>query len=83
VAAFFRSVDQLKQLNWDAIDATQWNDPMIKEAKQAEFLVQEYFPWRLFEQIGVCDENIASEVRQTIKNAGHQPTVSVKRDWYY
>jgi hypothetical protein len=83
VATFFSSVAQLNQLNWDAIGTNQWSDAMIREGKQAEFLIHESFPWRLFEHIGVYDEDIASEVRQTIKNAEHKPTVAVKRDWYY
>jgi hypothetical protein len=83
VVGFFNDLASLNQLNWTAIEATQWSEPTIKEGKQAEFLVHGDFPWSLIERIGVCDEQVAGEVRQVIVNAEHRPTVDVERDWYY
>jgi len=83
LANFFTGLDNLKEINWAAVSSTDFRDMVVKEGKQAEFLVYGLFPWRLVERIGVCDEGAAGEVRQAITDADHQPTVAVKRDWYY
>ena len=80
---FFDDLKKLAKLNWTAITSNQWSDASIKESKQAEFLVEESFPWKLVEQIGVCNSSVLSQVKRAIASAGHQPVVAVKRDWYY
>lgn len=81
--SYFRSLDELDQLNWDAIGANRWNDSVIKDGKQAEFLLHESFPWGLIEKIGVYDSKVADQVRKTISALGHAPKVVVQKDWYY
>ena len=44
---------QLSEINWEAIQARNWQDPELKEGKQAEFLVEHSFPWSLVQCIGV------------------------------
>lgn len=83
LANFFTGLAHLDEVNWTAVASTDFRDMAIKEGKQAEFLVHGDFPWSLIERIGVCDEQVAGEVRQVIVNAGHRPTVAVERDWYY
>jgi len=83
LANFYTGLDHLGEVNWAAVDSTDFRDMVIKEGKQAEFLVYGLFPWRLVERIGVCDERVADEVRQAIASAEHQPPVAVERDWYY
>ena len=46
---------QLDQLNWGHIDNPDFRDPLVKEAKQAEFLVFGSFPWTLVRTIGVIE----------------------------
>jgi len=74
-------------VNWNAVNTTWWSgsniDPAIKDKKQAEFLVQNSFPWEAFRGIGVINESIRKEVEEILENADHQPKVLVKRDWYY
>jgi len=70
-------------LDWDAIRATDWRNPDIKEHKQAEFLVYQSFPWELIESIGVYDQATADTVEQAISKAAHRPRVRVQRNWYY
>ncbi len=82
-AQFFNNRARLDQLNWEAIAATNWRDPDMKEGKQAEFLIEEYFPWELVELIGVIDGEVAEQVQNAITQADHQPEVVVKPDWYY
>ena len=71
----------LNELDWTAIQATQWR--RHKEGKQAEFLIEEYFPWHLIEAIGVNSSLICRRVNSILPKSGNLPAVSVKPDWYY
>ncbi len=80
----FRSeLDQLGEINWDAVAATDFRPADVKEAKQAEFLVQDSFPWHLVERIGVHSQAIAPRVANALHGAAHRPVIEIKRDWYY
>jgi hypothetical protein len=70
-------------IDWNAVRAKYWSDPVVKERKQAEFLVHEWFPWTAFVGIATIRQSIADRVLQIIANAEHQPEVAVKRNWYY
>ena len=48
-----RRMEDLRDLDWNAIDASAWRDPEVKSAKQAEFLVEAQVPWFLIDRIGV------------------------------
>ena len=80
---FFDDLKDLDRLDWNAIAATNWKDLMVRERKQAEFLVQESFPWELVERIGVIDNKIAEEVNAILNEARHKPDVVVAPSWYY
>jgi hypothetical protein len=55
----------------------------VKERKQADFLVEESFPWELIERIGVIDEKIAERVASLLREASHRPKVVVAPQWYF
>jgi len=57
--------------------------PIIKEGKQAEFLVFESFPWELVERIGLKDRRIAQRAIENLRHVEHNPLVSVEPGWYY
>jgi hypothetical protein len=80
---FSNEFAKIRELDWQAIQQTDWRDPLIKEAKQAEFLVERHFPWTLVEQIGVIDGTMETETRHILQSATHQPDVNVVREWYY
>ena len=80
-ADFYDDLDQLDQLNWDAIAATQWAS--CRDHKMAEFLVHGGFPWELVRGIGVHSEKIGARARAAFRSAEHRPRVKVKEDWYY
>jgi len=82
-AEFFSDVAQLDQINWDAVGQADFRDLVIKEGKQAEFLVFESFPWHLVEKVGVIDAAIVGKVRQAISATTHQPVVNIERTWYF
>ncbi|MCG5054274.1 MAG: DUF4433 domain-containing protein [Myxococcales bacterium] len=77
---FFSDLSQLSLLNWDAIAAQDFRDPEVKEAKQAEFLLEELCPWELVSQVGVYNASTKAAAEAAI---GHQPPVVVRRDWYF
>lgn len=80
----FRSeLAQLDEINWDAVAARDFRSADVKEAKQAEFLVQQSFPWHLVERIGVHSQGIAQRVYAAMNGAGHRPSVEIRREWYY
>lgn len=75
------ALSQLNELNWQAIKTTQWQD--CKEGKQAEFLLEQKFPWHLIECIGVHSQLIYQKVSNAFAKARHKPKVEIKKDWYY
>ena len=83
VAKFFNSLDNLDEISWAAVRATDFRNPVIKEGKQAEFLVHDSFPWELVERIGVHDVGIRTKVEEALDSAEHKPLVTVERAWYY
>jgi ssDNA thymidine ADP-ribosyltransferase, DarT len=82
-AEFRKQLDQLGEVNWLAVASTDFRDPDVKEGKQAEFLVREFFPWHLVRRIGVQSEPIRIRVLRALSGSEHKPVVEVRRDWYY
>lgn len=78
---------QLDEIKWEAVAANRWGGmgvaPEIKEGKQAEFLVEQSFPWHLIERIGVSSQAIYNRAVSTLPARGHPPRVEIKTDWYY
>lgn len=81
--SFYAQLQKLDVLDWGAISATDWRDPIVKDRKQAEFLVEHSFPWKLIERIGVIDNDIARRVAHVVEQARHKPEIVVMRNWYY
>ncbi|RWD43435.1 DUF4433 domain-containing protein [Mesorhizobium sp.] len=80
-------VARLGDINWDAVQARQWSgngvSRSVKEGKQAEFLIEQAFPWHLVEKIGVFSQGYVPAVSASMQGAAHRPTIEIKRDWYY
>lgn len=80
----FRSqLAQLDEVDWAAVAATDFRSAQVKEGKQAEFLVQDFFPWQLVRRIGVIDVRVYGEVSRALEGAEHRPEVEVRREWYF
>lgn len=77
----------LDDINWKAVQATTWSgegvDPSLKEGKQAEFLIENRFPWQLVEGIGVSSQKVYQQVMEVLPREGHRPLVKINTDWYY
>lgn len=76
-------LDQLSEVNWTAVRATQWNAPDLKEGKQAEFLVERCVPWQAVERIVVINQTVGNHVAAALATAQHRPPVVIERAWYY
>ena len=71
----------LDKINWNAVRTHMWKD--CREEKQAEFLVENRFPWNLVEYIGVYSDTQLQQLTGILETAEHRPQTAVKRDWYY
>lgn len=80
---FYNRLDDLDQINWRAVAATDWRAPEIKEGKQAEFLVYDSFPWGLVNRIGVSSMEVRNRTVAALRGAKHQPRVEIQPTWYY
>ena len=72
---------QLNEIDWEAVGARDWVH--CKEEKQAEFLVEQSFPWTLVRHIGAYSYHVRAQVCETLRSADHRPDVKVMRNWYY
>lgn len=77
------TLDQLSEINREAVQASNWRDPKRKEGKQAEFLIERSFPWSLVQHIGVCSAQTQRQAQEALKTARHRPAVQLKTCWYY
>ena len=80
---FYNTLDKLGEINWTAVAATDFRDSLIKDGKQAEFLVFESFPWSLVDKIGVFNESSRQQVEFVLANAVHKPPIQVEPSWYF
>ncbi len=80
---FYNDLSDIGEISWEIVQASDFREPDIKEGKQAEFLVFDFFPWQLVAGIGVKNRTVRDKVEVALESAKHRPTVKVKRDWYY
>ena len=77
----FNDLNDLNKIDWNAVQAKYWQE--LKEGKQAEFLLENAFPWYLIEHIGVYSSNIYHQVTNILQAQQHRPQVTVEPTWYY
>jgi hypothetical protein len=82
-AQFWNRTDELHNVDWSSVEATDFRDMTVKEGKQAEFLVHNSFPWNLVETIGVKSEQTRREVVAALETAEHRPAVLIEPSWYF
>ncbi|MFZ5443406.1 MAG: type II toxin-antitoxin system toxin DNA ADP-ribosyl transferase DarT [Myxococcota bacterium] len=80
-ALYFEDLNDLDEVPWNVMDLKYWST--VKEERQAEFLVRDFFEWSAVEAIGVQNEEAAGTVRGMIAGAPHVPPVTIHPDWYY
>jgi hypothetical protein len=82
-APFRSDLAQLDEIDWTAVQATDFRDARVKEGKQAEFLVKRFCPWSLVQRVGVCSETVQRQVLAALQNADYRPPVDVLPAWYF
>jgi len=82
---FFNELRDLNKVDWQVMNSRYWNDtdedPDRKRRRQAEFLVYQFFPWRLVSYIGVYDQSVKEKAVKILGNDG--PNVGIEKGWYY
>jgi len=77
----------MNQLDWEVINANIWRDIDEdfdrKRRKQSEFLVYQFVPWIMIDEIGVINQDIYTQVVGIIRGSDHQPVVTIQPEWYY
>lgn len=71
----------LSKIDWKAIQARDWSTH--KEKKQAEFLVEKSFPWKLVQRVGVNSRHTLRRVQNAVLENNHHPKLEIRSDWYY
>ena len=71
----------LGEIDWTAVEADQWQ--ACKEGKQAEFLLEDHFPWHLIERIGVYSRIAHQQASNALPADRHRPQVKILKRWYY
>ena len=75
------ATDDLDKIDWQAVASRDWRQ--CRDGKQAEFLLNDHFPWTLVERIGVFTDVIQQQVNLVLSKSEHKPSVDVLRSWYY
>ena len=76
-------VEELDQLYWPAITATDFRPDQVKERKQAEFLVHGRFPLDLIERVGVRSAGIQARAAAALSGTGCRVPIEVRQEWYF
>jgi len=80
----FRSrLEDLDQLDWKAIAATDFRSAEVKERKQAEFLVHGRMPFTLVERVGVCSAVVQARAAVALAGHAYRPKIEVVPAWYF
>lgn len=71
----------IDEIDWSAVEARNWTQ--CREFKQAEFLIEQSFPWELVERIGIHPRTNYQVVANALPVGGHRPPIEILADWYY
>ena len=87
-ANFFDRIEDLHQLDWTAIRSEQWGDRydatrMVRELKQAEFLVCQHVPANCIEGIVCQTEKTSTFVAGYLADAGSQIPCVVRPNYFF
>lgn len=81
--SFRTLLDDLGQIDWNAVESTNFQTATVKDAKQAEFLVHGELPWKLVEFIGVNSQEVRRQTLDTVATSDHRPPIELRSKWYY
>jgi hypothetical protein len=83
----YEAVSDLNKVDWRVLEGKYWydtdQDGDRSRRRQAEFLVHDFFPWSLVQQVVVINSEMKKCVENMIDKATHKPKVVVNSAWYY
>ncbi len=86
VTQFFEELHRLDQVDWKIMKARYWRDTDEdmdrKRRRQAEFLVYDFFPWELVEEVVVMRASQIAAVQSGI-TSGWMPAIKAQPSWYF
>ncbi len=82
-AEFRNNVADLGEVDWAAVGSRDFRDPVVKEGKQAEFLLQGFFPWSLVRRVGAQSDIVQRQALRLLGHHAHRPPVEVCQAWYF
>jgi len=82
-ASFYNNLKDLDKINWNAVSSRDFRDDVVKEGKQAEFLIQDYMPLALVEKIGVINNDMHRQVTDIIGSSAITPQIAIEGSWYF
>jgi hypothetical protein len=86
---WFDDLSKLDEVDWEMVYQHYWADKLDdmdrQRRKQAEFLVYQFCPWSLVQEIAVVNQSMQEKVMAVLEGFGSemQKDVVVKRQWYY
>lgn len=77
-------LDDLRRLDevpWHVMGQHYWTE--VREERQAEFLVHQFFPWSAVLEVAAMTTATAVKVQALLSGARHMPRVTKRPEWYY
>jgi hypothetical protein len=81
-ARFYADAQNLAEIDWEAVAATDFRSSEVREGKQAEFLLFDSFPLELIDRVVAQNQGVAGRAAALAQAALKVP-VSVDPQWYY
>jgi ssDNA thymidine ADP-ribosyltransferase, DarT len=79
-ALHYDDLGNLGEVPWHVMNLTYWQE--VREERQAEFLVREFFPWTSILEVAAMTQGTADRVRQVLGGQA-TPRVTIRPEWYY
>jgi hypothetical protein len=92
IAAFtswFDAANRLDEVDWNMVYQRYWRDEVgdmdRQRRKQAEFMIHQFCPWALVQEIGVANTAMKTRVEEILSGVapGMRVVVNVRANWYY
>lgn len=80
-AIYYDRLADLGEVPWAVMSVKYWQ--AVKEERQAEFLVREFFPWTSVSEVATMTVAVADRLRHALAREQHQPAIAVRPTWYY
>lgn len=77
----YADLADLVRVDWKAVQARDWRG--CKDGKQAEFLIEQLFPWQLVSRIVVRTWETRNRAQAALEDSTHRPRVEIIPRWYY